>query len=358
MSIQLYTYPIKSMREIPLTAAQVTPHGFPYDRRFMVFKVLPEGSQPPRRRMTVTNTPAMTLFQPRVDLPEDGNGAKATLTVTYHPPDGSNTQDISMPLMPDISELEAVETALHASPTKAYNMGSRINSWFSSCFGYEVVVVYLGPHLRQLRGNLSPKLVDSHSSSKPWLSTLTTILPLLGTVSPEDEEGITFADVAPYLVVTEESLNDVSTRLPDGIAMDIRKFRPNIVISGATAPYDEDYWGALKIGTQEDSEHQAPDLELILTQNCARCVSINIDFSTGKAGTGPTGSALKKLMKDRRVDKKDKWSPIFGRYGFLKGGSQQSRTIAIGDPVTLSRRNEERTGLGNQTIYVHMTRLD
>ena len=347
VSFKLYTYPIKSMREIPLTTAQITPHGFPYDRRFMLFKVLPEGSEAPRRRMTVTNTPEMALYHQRIDLPENGDGAGGTLTVAYRPPDCAESQEISMPLVPDISGLETLDTALHASPAKAYNMGPRYNSWFSSCFGYEVVFVYLGPNLRRLRGNISPKESDGKSAGKTWLSGMAGMLPILGTSSVKDEEGITFADMAPYLVVTEESLDDVSARLPDGMEMDMTKFRPNIVISGATAPYEEDFWGGLKIAPHEHSGREILDLELILTQNCARCVSINIDYSTGKAGVGETGSVLKKLMRDRRVDKLNKWSPIFGRYAFLKAEGVPKRTITVGDVVTVCKRNEERTGLGD-----------
>ncbi|KAL2044099.1 hypothetical protein ABVK25_012475 [Lepraria finkii] len=63
-------------------------------------------------------------------------------------------------------------------------------------------------------------------------------------------EGITFADLASYLIITEESLQNVSARLPDGVEMDRTKFRPNIVVSGAGAAWEEDFWegGALPRG--------------------------------------------------------------------------------------------------------------
>lgn len=322
----------------------------------MLFKVLPEGSQQPRRRMTVTNTPEMTLFRPRIDLRDDSDSAKGSLTVTYSPPDGAESQEITFPLVPDISCLEIVDTALHASPTKAYNMGHRCNAWFSSCFGYEVILVYLGPNLRPIRGNLSPKLTDKEGSSRDWISNLIGILPNFGTSSATGEERITFADMAPYLIVTEESRNEVSTRLPDGMEMDMTKFRPNIVVSGASAPYEEDYWAGLQIATRGDNEHEIPNIKLILTQNCTRCVSLNIDYSTGKAGKGEGGSVLKKLMQDRRVDKSIKWSPVFGRYAFLNVGDGASRTIAVGDTATVCKRNEERTGLGNFALLLRLKR--
>ena len=312
----------------------------------MLSKVLPEGSQPPRRRMTVTNTPAVALYHQRIDFPADGDGAKATLIVTYHPSDSAESREISMPLMPNVSGLEILDTALHASPAKAYNMGSQYNSWFSSCFGYEVVLAYLGPHRRPVRGNLSPGVADEQRSSKSWLSGLMGIVPALGTENTREEKGLTFADVAPYLVVTEESLKDVTARLSDGRKMDMRKFRPNIVVSGATAAYDEDYWGGLEIA-KRDAQCESPAVELILTHNCTRCVSLNIDFSTGKA----TDNVLKKLMKDRRVDKVIKYSPVFGRYAFLKAEGLPGCTIAVGDSVTICKRNKERTGLGTRISY-------
>lgn len=52
-------------------------------------------------------------------------------------------------------------------------------------------------------------------------------------------------------------------------------------------------------------------------------------------------------MKDRRVDKGSKYSPIFGRYGFLEPGiSGAGQRIAVGDAVETYRRNEERTKFG------------
>ncbi|KAJ4379422.1 hypothetical protein N0V86_005467 [Didymella sp. IMI 355093] len=53
---------------------------------------------------------------------------------------------------------------------------------------------------------------------------------------------ITFRDIGQYLVVSKEPNNEVSSRLADRIPMDITMFRPNIVLSGAPAAYDEDYW--------------------------------------------------------------------------------------------------------------------
>lgn len=309
-----------------------------------MFKVLPDGQEPRLKRMTITFFHHMALFLQRIDTHEGNDNADQTLTVMYRPPAEEQWKEISMPLVPSTSDLEQVDVDLHGSSTKAYNMGEPYNSWFSSCFGWEVMLVYLGPFRRPVLGNLSPNTVSNGSSSnQSWYSSITQALPSLLPSKAKDEDGLTFTDVAPYLVVTEESLKDVSDRLPNGEEMDITKFRPNIVLSGSASAYEEDFWGGLKVSTRGTTEVEEESFDLILTQNCGRCVSINVDYTTGKTSTGEDGSMLKKLSKDRRVDAGVKYSPIFGRYAFLKADGPSERVISLGDEVHVSKTNSERT---------------
>lgn len=286
--------------------------------------------------MTVTYYPELALFLQSIDE------ASGTFTITYTPQDGE-TKSLEIPLEPELGSLERVDVSLHQSPAKAYKMEERVNAWFSTCFGYDVMLVYLGPNRRPVLGNLSPNVAQNQSAGiTSWLAGATPGLPnIMGGKKKEEEDGITFADLAAYLVVTEESLQNVSSRFSDGTEMDVTKFRPNIVLSGSKEAFEEDYWGGITINSSSGPT------EIVLTQNCARCVSINIDYSTGKAATGEAGNALKKLMKDRRVDKGNKWSPIFGRYGFLKPTKEgDGRKIAVGCEVDVSKVNGERTTFG------------
>ena len=308
--------------------------------------------------MTITYYPSMSLFKQSLHPSQ----SPTTLAVTHQ------SRTFSIPLNPSTSGLSPVDVVLHASTTKAYDMGSEINAWFSACFGFEVKLVFLGPHLRAVLGNLAPNAArkaqegavgKEEGSERGWLEGIPgKIASSLGGGSGrsvkekkerEEEEGITFADVAAYLVITEESLEDVSSRLPEEERpMDITKFRPNIVLSGSPAAYDEDFWGGLSITSQENENSAATtnkETNIILTQNCARCVSLNVDYETGKIGTGESGQVLKKLMKDRRVDSGSKWSPIFGRYGFLERGAEGG-TVKVGDEVVVTKRNEQRTTFG------------
>ena len=292
-----------------------------------------------KENMTITYYPELSLFLQTIDL------STKTFTVTYNPPSGER-KTLRLPLEPEVADLEAMNISLHTSPSKAYKMSEEVNAWFSSCLGYRVILTYLGPNKRPVLGNLSPNVVQPKSSeNRSWLSSVTGSIPNFLTSKLKDEEGLAFADCAAYLVVTEESLRDVSSRLPTGKEMDITKFRPNIVVSGSLEAYEEDYWGAITITSNLEKEN-VQEAEIILTANCGRCVSINIDYSTGQAAKGEEGTILKRLMKDRRVDKGNKYSPIFGRYGFLRSPGLGQTTVAVGDEVRVSKVNKERTTFG------------
>jgi len=327
---QLWTYPIKSLRGTAIDRAVVTKTGFLYDRRFMLLKLESGQDEHSFRNMAVTHFPQMTLFHTSIKFPEPDQ--EGEILVKYAPP-SAESRTITIPLEPKTSTLSPVDVVMHGSPTKAYDMGSRYNTWFSECFGFQVVFAYLGEHLRPVLFTKSPNKEPVTSS---WLSKIASYVPVLGP-GEDQKEKITFQDCAPYLLVTEDSLHDVSNRLPEDEKMDITKFRPNIVLAGAEGAWDEDFWAEVQVGGA------ASEVRINLQHNCIRCQSINIDFATGKPGTGQSGQVLKLLQKDRRVDKLQKYSPVFGRYGFLATAGEGDE-IAVGDEVAISKRNEERTG--------------
>ncbi|EQL35980.1 hypothetical protein BDFG_02568 [Blastomyces dermatitidis ATCC 26199] len=367
---QLYIYPIKSLRPTALSQCRITRHGLAYDRHFMLLKVQPDRSL---KNMQVCHIQQMALFTTDVIFPgsKSAEGVVAEegkVLVRYQAPIGHPDRDVvrelEIPLEPtDLVGLRFLEVDMYNSKTRAYDMGREYSDWFSECFGFEVVLAYLGGNRRPVLGDIPPNAAakkvkekraaaesqsaSSNRGSGGWLTGITQSLPNFGndtgTGTPSsakennddagDDEWITFADMAAYLVVSETSLGDVSSRLPEGETMDVTKFRPNIVLSGAPEAYEEDFWGEVMV---------KDDIRFILTANCARCVSINVDYDTGAPGSGESGTMLKKLMRDRRVDQGNKYSPIFGRYGFIDKGSD-GLYIGVGDEVVVSKRNEERT---------------
>lgn len=315
---QLYIYPIKSLNGISLSEAKVVDTGLEHDRLFTLLKIEEDGTH---KNMNITRFTQMSLF--RTSIKDD------TITVSYSGPENSLPETLcTIPLCPDTNKLEMIDVNLHRSPVKAFDMGEEYSDWFSKQFGFKVKLAYIGQGRREVLGSIFPKPETTGLSS--WLPSALT-----GKKGEVESSGLTFADCANFLVTTEESLKDVSARLPEGIEADMKKFRANIVVQGAKEAWDEDFWGEIK---SESPNREA--IEIPLTANCLRCTSLNIDYNTGKPGTGEDGTVLKKLMADRRVDKGNKYSPVFGRYGFLKKGG--GSIIRVGDEFEVTKRISER----------------
>ncbi len=96
---------------------------------------------------------------------------------------------------------------------------------------------------------------------------------------------VSFADGFPCLLISEASLEDLNKRTPLPISM--RRFRPNLVISGCTA-YAEDEWQRVRIG----------EVEFAVVKPCGRCVLTTIDPNT--AQPHPQREPLHSLSEYRR----------------------------------------------------------
>ncbi len=73
------------------------------------------------------------------------------------------------------------------------------------------------------------------------------------------DDVVSFADAYPFLLIGENSLTDLNSRLENPVLMN--RFRPNFVVSGADA-FAEDGWTRIRIG----------DVVFHLVKTCARCV--------------------------------------------------------------------------------------
>lgn len=365
---ELYIYPIKSLAPLSVQRTRLRRESVEYDRRFMLLKVLPDGKY---KNIQIPYFPECALFRQRLDGDE--------IVVTYHVPSPpifmpevpEQHTPLRVPLRPKLEGCDLVDVSIGGSATVAYRMGGSYDSWFTACLGYEVILVYIGDRGRDV---LAHRPSEHHLWRRPqqqqggWLSGITSYIPGMGTAEAKTgdrrPDQLTFNEIAPFLVTSKASLRDVSRRLPEGEEMDMRRFRPNIVVDedpqATTATteegeggqgqglkaWEEDFWAELRVvrgGTGE--EHR-----LALTANCGRCISINIDYDKGRPSEGEPGTVLKKLMADRRVDQGNKYSPIFGRYAFLAPGSSggegegddEGVEIAVGDEIYVTKRNDYR----------------
>ncbi|RUS30625.1 MOSC domain-containing protein [Jimgerdemannia flammicorona] len=102
-----------------------------------------------------------------------------------------------------------------------------------------------------------------------------------------------FADAFPILLVSETSLADINTQLPDtSQQVTTRNFRPNIVVRGCSAPYEEETWKQVAVG--------APEQEAIwhVACRCIRCSVPTIDPETGvKSADGQPQKLIQEVRR-------------------------------------------------------------
>lgn len=297
----------------------------------------------------------MVLFSTRLEESADGKGRD--IVITWTGPENSDAgpkskKEIRFPLRPQSDALKKVHVDLYGATTDAFDMGDSVSAFFSSYLGFEARLIHLGQNSRPVLGSGAPHSEQAVRRSLPPVAYAIYRFIIPSFLKPKSER-ISFADMGQYLVVTAESNAEVGRRLREtdpsagDVQMDVTKFRPNIVVSGSPAPFDEDYWAELRFPGAT---------QMALTGNCLRCQSITVDYETGKPGADVRGQAWKKLSKDRRVDKGCTYMPVFGRYGYSPA-SNIGKEIRVGDEAVLTRRNRDRTVFGELSTCVGWTRL-
>lgn len=124
---------------------------------------------------------------------------------------------------------------------------------------------------------------------------------------------VSFADGFPFLITNLASLEELNSRLDN--AVDMRRFRPNIVVEGA-APWDEDTWASLVIG----------DTAFSVVKPCSRCVVTTVDPDRG-AKSGDL-QPLRELGTYRRTPD----GVIFGMNAIHEAAGE----IRVGSPVNFA----------------------
>jgi uncharacterized protein YcbX len=257
----IYVYPIKSLKGIRLTHSILEERGLQYDRRWML--VDNEGSFLSQRKF-----PSMAMFEVEISDP----GLKV-----FHK---SNPGDyIVVPFSSKSGT--SIQVKIWEDHVNALNVDHLFDAWFSKFLGISCHLVYMPDTTRR-------KIKAKYA---------------------ENEESVSFADGMPYLIIGQESLNDLNQRLKDPVPMD--RFRPNLVFSGGE-PFLEDKCETLKIGKALFK----------VTKPCARCVMTTVDQKSGKRGKEP----LKTLATYRTIGQ----NVMFGQNMLLLEGKE----VMVGDRIT------------------------
>jgi hypothetical protein len=233
----LHVYPIKSCRGFRLDAARVERGGFALDRRWMIVDAAGK---------FVTQRTDARLALIDVEARSDALLVRA-------------------PQMPDLEVpfvTEGAERLVKVWDDKpgAAIVSERASKWFSEYLG--------GPHDLVHICEEGLRRVDPKRAR------------------PGDQVG--FADAYPFLLASTSSLEDLVSRA--GVALEMLRFRPNIVVSGAP-PWAEDDWRTLTIG----------ELGFRALKPCSRCVITTIDPRTAAKGPEPLRTLATFRQKRQKV---------------------------------------------------------
>lgn len=141
----------------------------------------------------------------------------------------------------------------------ALKYSSDANDWFTEAIGLKCQLVYMPDSTKRI---VDPKYANN--------------------------KMVGFADGYPFLIIGEESLNDLNNRM--GETLPINRFRANFVFSGGK-PFDEDNWNTLQIG----------NIVFHSAKPCARCVITTINQSTGTKGIEPLKTLADFRQKNNKV---------------------------------------------------------
>lgn len=257
---RLYRYPVKSLPGISVDSLALDDFGPAGDRRWMLVDF--QG-----RFVTQRAEPRLALIRVAFDTTGD---------IAFTLPNAVSSQ-----LIPGT---EAVSVTVWGDQVVGVKAAGPASAAISAWLGRELNLVYM------------PE--DSVRPADPEFVS--------------GERRVSFADGFPFLIANEASLSALETWT--GKALDMRRFRPGVVISGAES-FAEDGWRWLRVG--------GAILECV--KPCSRCVMTTVDPDTGVAGADR--EPLLTLARHRKTPA----GVIFGQNAVHWRGS----SIAVGDPVEL-----------------------
>ncbi|TDJ56520.1 MAG: MOSC domain-containing protein [Ignavibacteria bacterium] len=235
----IYIYPIKSLGGISLQSSLVEERGLQYDRRWMLV-------DEQNKFITQRLHPKMALLT--VEINND------LLTIKHKQ---NKLSPLTIPPLP--YDEEEINVQIWKDNVTTIKYSHDANDWFTEAIGFKCCLVYMPDSTK--------RKVDSKYAK---------------------DKMVSFADGYPFLIIGEESLNDLNKRLEEPLPM--TRFRTNFDFSGGK-PFDEDNWKTIKIG----------EMVFHSTKSCPRCVITTIDQNTGTKDKEPLKTLATFRQKDNRV---------------------------------------------------------
>ncbi|XP_008312066.1 mitochondrial amidoxime-reducing component 1 [Cynoglossus semilaevis] len=271
---QLLVHPLKSGRAVSVALAECQKKGLKFgelqDRHWMV--TMDDGHM-----VTGRQQPRLVLVSLTCE------GSQVCLN-------GPNMEQLMFPLkQPDN---RVVSCRVFGTDIHGLDCGDEASEWLT----------------RYLGGNKTFRLVHHEPEMK-------------GRRPPEgpfpDDEVVAYSDVAPVMLLSEASVQDLSSKLDNGVK--VNRFRPNIVVSDCEA-FAEDSWKELQIGS----------VRLQRVMSCGRCIFTTVDPETGITSRKEPLQTLKSYRQcvpsEKQLYKSD---PLFGQLLTV----ERTGILQVGDVV-------------------------
>ena len=293
---ELYIYPVKGCGGIRMEKVSMCTTGFKYDRRWLI--VDSKG-----KFVTQREKPDICNILPLVQ--EDG-----TLILR-----GPDMWDLAVPTInknTTFIDVTIWNDKVYNCPDQGDEAADWINDYLDTD-GYRLV--WMDTPLNTIR----------HAPAK-WSNNqaLNGKLPF-----------ISFADAFNYLILGQETLNDLNHRLAAkrATALPMNRFRPNIVTVGGK-PYEEDTYNRIKIGTYN----------FVGVKHCTRCIVTTTNQITAQQD-GIKGEPLRTFRTYRR-DPGQNGKVVFGENlsSILPSDGDENKlhkfsgVIRVGDKVNVITR--------------------
>ncbi|HTU77876.1 MAG TPA: MOSC N-terminal beta barrel domain-containing protein [Solirubrobacteraceae bacterium] len=281
----LAIYPVKSCAAIDVQEARVTPRGLELDRDFML--VADDGHFMSQRRV-----PELALIVPRI--------GETSITLT-----APGIERVEIPLELEHRDEDLVAATVHEKPVVGQLVSEELNDWFTT-------------FLPRYRQNTRFRLLRVRDDAPRYVAERYH--------KPAASNQLGFADGSAMLLASERSLAALNTEMDEPAPMN--RFRPNIVIDGERlAPYDEDFWEELQIGS----------LEAFVVKASDRCVIPDVDQRTAV-----TGKAVRRALMSRKgVNAHDESNTGVFFAQNLNHVYAPGASVKVGDPVRVLSRSAQ-----------------
>mmetsp|Transcript_6131 Transcript_6131/g.10619 ORF Transcript_6131/g.10619 Transcript_6131/m.10619 type:complete len:332 (-) Transcript_6131:53-1048(-) len=238
---RLVIYPVKGCKGIEVKSAKLYAEGLEHDREYIITSKDEAGVW---KFSSQRDLPKMALIEPVLPT-EDG-------TLELRAP-GMSPIEVGIPA----AGAQKVSLEIWGDQAEGLDCGDKAAEWFSKFLEK--------PGLRLIK----------HSGTR--------------RIDPKFGTGATrFSDGYPLLITTEASIKDAEKTT--GVTHGCERMRPNLVLSGAVAPYAEDLTSGVSCGGRNGEGGAAVRFNFL--KPCARCTVPRVDPRTGVPGKDPV-AALK-----------------------------------------------------------------